>query len=258
MSELLAYTIGNPAGVPLVDQWRDLFQRGFIFIAPAEYDLTVESLVLDVWRDLYETDGTFVCSVYEVENNEPTGDAVQTQTFTKSDIGDPGDRADMTLTFSSITISAGDSKAFIFTYPDYVKAFGVGPQDGNRIGTYYWSNPILNFGIGYLPVINSGSGWQVNYAAWLSKIITGTATPFDPNPPSPPPSDVPAFPPAKPALPNADPWWNPPDPSGSSPPGPLPPYWATGGGGYQKNLVVSGNNKIYYEPHTEFTVPYTP
>jgi hypothetical protein len=89
--------------------------------------------------------------------------------------------------------------------------------------------------------------------------LDGTEIIPNPNPPSDPPADVPPFPPAKPALPNADPWWDPPDPPvPSTPPGPLPPYWATGGGGYSKNLVVSGNNKIYYEPHTEFTVPYTP
>ena len=78
-----------------------------------------------------------------------------------------------------------------------------------------------------------------------------------------PPPDVPPFPPPRPdPWPDdpypPDPWWDPPDPPvPPTPPGPLPPYWATGGGRWQKNLVVSGNNKVYYESHAALTVRYT-
>jgi len=72
------------------------------------------------------------------------------------------------------------------------------------------------------------------------------------------PDTIPQFPPDRPVMDIPDPWWDPPDPPvPPTPPGPSPPYWTAGGGSYQKNLVVAGNNKIYYEPHTANTVRYT-
>lgn len=267
MSEILLYTEGSPLFL-YVTQFAPPNQFGGIITAPDDYDITVDSITVRAWRDLYETDGTFECSVYNTEPFEysqgsavaPTGSALQTSTFTKSDIGDPGDFALMTFTFTPVEIDAGESKAFILSYPDYEAVSGVGPQDGNRIGINFYdlvTEPTRNYGIGAFGVGKTSSDWFLSFL-WGFTEVTGDVYPNPPGRPTPPPPDIPPFPPPKPPLPDfPDPWWDPPDPVGPTPPGPLPPYWATGGGGYSKNLVVSGNNKIYYEPHTANTVRYS-
>ena len=172
----------------------------------------------------------------------------------------------------NIEMTAGEGYVLVATASDYNSSgpvFGQtiifqnsrtgGDGEGFGLDPFEYQFQVTNRLIKYISGSwSTGGGIGYGGSALIFQLDGTEIDPNAPPPPSDPPDDLSAFPPAKPDLPNADPWWNPPDPSGSSPPGPLPPYWATGGGGYQKNLVVSGNNKIYYEAHTEFTVPYTP
>ena len=228
-----------------------------------DHQADIDSLTIRLYKHVnspYDSEEFFTCSVHTAVWSGGAwvlGDALESYPISNSLVSIfPGD--DITFTFSNILLLPSTTYAFMYSYPNSDSV----PNNIVIVATSKWDSSFLfrNFyaGLGANNYEYDGT-WSLDTGknTWLS--IYGTVAIFDPNPPSDPPADVPPFPPAKPALPNLDPWWDPPDPPvPSTPPGPLPPYWATGGGGYSKNLVVSGNNKIYYEPHTEFTVPYTP
>ena len=239
----------------LIAQWAPPNQIAVILTTSANYDIVVESLTLYMWRDLCDEqkDGTFVCNVHEVDSNFfPTGASIEESTIQKYDIGtDPGDQNFIDMEFNSAIIAAGSSLAFVFTFPDYQPLTYVPPNFiCNRIGTYQFRTQASDYNILVRSTGNAGAGWgPLQIADHMITKAKGTATvPRDPGRPD----DLTIFPPSRPDDYNPDDIWQPGD--WTDPDTYVPGDWgsgyvATGGGRWGQNLVVAGNQKIYYEPH---------
>ena len=227
-----------------------------VFVAPNHFVIDNLRLSFQSWPGIYE--GVIEVKFYNVdENNRPSGIAVVSDTDTFHFDGN----VTLPRAYSLILpISSGyaftQDDTFIFTVRAILETY-TGAFNQLRIDV--WPYYVLGSPAEMIQSFDDGDSWE-DQIVWsgftgpadLAFLINGDIVPFGSVPPVSP------FPPDRPVMDIPDPWWDPPDPPvPTTPPGPLPPFWAAGGGSYQKNLVVAGNQKIYYEPHAANTVRYT-
>lgn len=220
---------------------------------------------LDLWL-AYQSGGSQVSGNYFVKVFDtvtvegipiPIGD-VLTQSFKSwGPAGEINSASFVRYSFGvDITLDSGKWYAIMLsvdnydaTPPDYGRIFMASRKagTGSFTGSAFNTGNFITFQLGPAP------GWLLGPMSGMIKFfLYGTWFPV-PEPPDPSiPDDLTPFPPDRPDAYDPDLIWQPgewTDPDTYVPGDWGSGYVATGGGRWGQNLVVAGNQKIYYEPH---------
>ena len=240
--------IANRLKTAAPNLWGTFVQR------PAGFQAEIESLVIRLYKSQstpYDTTKDFTCSVHEAvySGGWILGAALDTQTVSNALIS-PWPGNDITFTFSNITIPPSTTYAFMYSYansdaaPNDVVIVATSNYDSVYWFTTYYGLQAYNYlytdAIGTWSLDTGKNTWLSIYGTVSVSIPPGT------------PDDITPFPPDCCSSTENDLFWQPGVWSGDVY---TDPYWgsgyvATGGGRWGRQLVVAGDNSVWYEALT--------
>lgn len=242
----ISASFGSPS-VTIPNRW-----LGQSFTPQSSYQIT--SVRIPIRRKSSDTGhGDMTVSIYEAGlNDNPVFSPLVTGIIANADIpvtGSGSGLAWIEVEFGTlITASKGTTKVIVASFPDATAEYSSANQ------LTWWGAISSDYELGFTQLSDDGGvNWNDRTAGafefrdrgfevWGQDIVV----------PVPTPDDLISFPPSeRPDDYDPDLFWQPgewTDPNTYVSPSWGTGYVATGGGRWGQNLVVAGNNKVYYEP----------